>query len=102
AHDAVLAQVSHLPHIVSFSLINSISPQALAIAPQSLREMTRIAGSDARLWTDIILENRSNAVRRTREFQKNIAIVQRAVARNDRRALITFFERARKRRERIA
>ncbi|MDD5348119.1 MAG: prephenate dehydrogenase/arogenate dehydrogenase family protein, partial [Candidatus Omnitrophica bacterium] len=52
AHDAVLAQVSHLPHIVSFSLINSISPQALAIAPQSLREMTRNAGSDARLWTD--------------------------------------------------
>jgi prephenate dehydrogenase len=57
AHDQSVALVSHVPQLVSSLLAARLAEApsaALALAGQGLRDMTRIAASDPRLWTAII------------------------------------------------
>lgn len=59
-HDQVVASISHLPQILSSALaaqLNSISEENLNTAGQGLRDVTRLAKSDAHLWTKILLKN---------------------------------------------
>jgi prephenate dehydrogenase len=62
-HDRVLAVVSHLPHVLANVLMIQAGEgrrdrDPLLCAGPSFRDMTRIAGSNRRVWTDIFLENR--------------------------------------------
>ncbi|HEY1369724.1 MAG TPA: prephenate dehydrogenase/arogenate dehydrogenase family protein [Gaiellaceae bacterium] len=63
AHDRLLALTSHLPHALANLLLNQVGGQRieghepLAAAGGSLRDMTRIAGANPRIWVDIFLEN---------------------------------------------
>jgi prephenate dehydrogenase len=62
-HDALLAAVSHLPHVLANTLVEQAS-QALAAGPErlpatgpSFRDATRVAGASSAIWTDIYLTN---------------------------------------------
>jgi prephenate dehydrogenase len=63
AHDRLLALTSHLPHAVANLLLNQIGSnrieghQPLDAAGGSLRDMTRVAGANPRIWVDIFLDN---------------------------------------------
>ena len=59
-HDRMLALTSHLPHAIANALMLAAAQDetALAHAGASFREMTRVAGANPPLWTDILLENR--------------------------------------------
>ncbi len=64
-HDEAVAQVSHLPHLVSVLVagrLTEVPAEHLRLAGQGLRDVTRIAGSDPQLWRQIISAN-SAAVR---------------------------------------
>ena len=55
AHDAAYAAVSHLPHLIAFSLINSIASQShgadyMSLAGPGFRDFSRIAASDPKMW----------------------------------------------------
>ena len=59
-HDEAVAQVSHLPQLMSSltaGRLNEVPDEHLNLAGQGLRDVTRIAGSDPRLWTQIISAN---------------------------------------------
>lgn len=59
-HDRAVALVSHAPQVLSSVLaaqLNPARPQYVQIAGQGLRDMTRIAGSDGSLWTEILSAN---------------------------------------------
>lgn len=59
-HDEAVAQVSHLPHLVSVLMagrLTEVPPEHLRLAGQGLRDVTRIAGSDPQLWRQIIGAN---------------------------------------------
>jgi prephenate dehydrogenase len=56
-HDHLVAQISHLPHVLASALIQSATDQALAISGPGFRDVTRIAASDPALWRDILLDN---------------------------------------------
>jgi prephenate dehydrogenase len=60
AHDRMLALTSHLPHAIANALMLAAAEDetALAHSGASFREMTRVAGANPPLWTDILLENR--------------------------------------------
>ena len=68
AHDRLLALTSHLPHALANLLLNQVGSarveghEPLAAAGGSLRDMTRVAGANPRMWIDIFLEN-ADAVR---------------------------------------
>lgn len=59
-HDGAVAQISHLPQIAASLLASRLqdtSVQALQLAGNGLRDTTRIAGSDASLWVQILTAN---------------------------------------------
>jgi len=68
AHDQLVAVTSHLPHALANLLVNQAGAarveghEPLAAAGGSLRDMTRVAGANPRIWVDIFLEN-TEAVR---------------------------------------
>jgi prephenate dehydrogenase len=63
AHDRLVALTSHLPHILANLLVNQAGAtridghKPLSSAGASLRDMTRVAGANPRIWVDIFLEN---------------------------------------------
>lgn len=73
-HDRFLALTSHLPHLLSFSLLSLArrdfpSKRALSeVAGGSFRDMTRVAEADPVLWDGVFRYNRSNVLRTIREF----------------------------------
>src|SRR6476661_8744769 len=63
AHDRLVALTSHLPHALANVLVNQAGAgrieghDPLAAAGGSLRDMTRVAGANPRIWVDIFLDN---------------------------------------------
>ena len=63
AHDRLVALTSHLPHVLANVLVNHAGAtridghEPLSSAGGSLRDMTRVAGANPRIWVDIFLEN---------------------------------------------
>ena len=92
SHDAAFAAVSHLPHLLAFSLMNSISGQAngeafLALAGPGFRDFTRIAASDPKVWRDILLSNREELIAQSRLFQQTLRTIEQAMEKGDAQAL---------------
>ena len=84
SHDAAFAAVSHLPHLLAFALMNSISgqPQAedfLALAGPGFRDFTRIAASEPKVWRDILLANREELLTQTQLFQQALKQFENAM-----------------------
>ena len=57
-HDVVVAQVSHIPHLVAAELITNVSENSMDAAGPGLRDTTRVASGSPELWTEIIWANR--------------------------------------------
>jgi len=61
-HDAAVAKISHLPQIAASLVAKQLSgtpAEWMELAGQGLRDTTRIAGSDEKLWKEIIYSNRA-------------------------------------------
>ena len=101
AHDRVLGAVSHLPHLAAFALTASTDRRALALAPCSFLEATRVANSDPDLWDDILLDNRAAVRAALRRFGASLKSYDRALRRNDRRSLRALLRRAHAIRQRL-
>ncbi|MCM2253291.1 MAG: prephenate dehydrogenase/arogenate dehydrogenase family protein [Ramlibacter sp.] len=77
AHDAAFAAVSHLPHLISFALMNSVTGQEqgdqyLSLAGPGFRDFTRIAASDPKMWRDILLANKHELLAQSDIFQRTL------------------------------
>lgn len=100
-HDRILSFVSHLPHIVAFSLINTIPEGLLKFSSGGLRDTTRIAASDTILWKDILLSNRENLIDVIRKFEINLAKIKSAIKNNESQALEKILLQSKKTRENL-
>ncbi len=98
-HDRILGFVSHLPHVVAFSLMNSVPGKFLKFSPVSFKEATRVATSDSALWADIIMDNRENVLKAIVKLQKSMEDIKSAVKKNNPAELARIFQKAKKRRE---
>ncbi len=92
-HDRFLSLSSHLAHLISFSLVNSLSPFP-PFCPPSLRDMTRVASSSANLWTDIFLSNRKNILKDLRRFLKALEGIKTYLEKRDREKLLREIAKA--------
>lgn len=105
-HDAIFGAVSHLPHLLAFALAGALAERAdaadlLAYAGAGLRDTTRIAGSDAALWADILLDNRAPTLAALAQFNQVLQRMAGAVQVEDRPALQAAIEAARQWRRRL-
>lgn len=88
AHDRVFGFVSHLPHIVAYSLVDSIlsagdSKSLFDFAGGGLRDYTRVAASSPEMWTDIFTANRVSALKAIRKFRKSLDKIETAIKKKD-------------------
>ena len=99
AHDAAYAAVSHLPHLIAFTLMNSISNQAqgadfLSLAGPGFRDFSRIAASDSKMWRDILIANREELLAQSKIFQQTLQSLEKLIAASDGDALERQLEKA--------
>lgn len=99
AHDAAYAAVSHLPHLIAFALMKSISGQAqgadyLSLAGPGFRDFSRIAASDPKMWRDILIANREELLAQSKIFQQTLQSLEKLIAASDGDALEQLLEQA--------
>lgn len=100
-HDKILSFISHLPHIVAFSLIGIIPKKYLKFASTGLKDTTRIAASDSQLWTDIFLSNQRNMLKTIELLRENLSKIKSVINKGDREQLIKILREAREKRDRL-
>lgn len=103
-HDAVLARTSHLPHLLAFSLVDTLAREShnldiFRYAAGGFRDFTRIAASDPLMWHDIFLANREAVLQALDGFEAGTATLRQAITDGDSEALLGIFTRARAARE---
>ncbi|MEW6614278.1 MAG: prephenate dehydrogenase/arogenate dehydrogenase family protein [Thermodesulfobacteriota bacterium] len=100
-HDNIFAIVSHLPHVVAFSLINAIinikylKEDILSYSAGGLKDFTRIAASHPIMWKDIFLMNKENVLNGITHFQSSLEEIKKAIAEGDSEKLVSEFQRSR-------
>jgi cyclohexadieny/prephenate dehydrogenase len=85
-HDRVLAIVSHLPHLIAFTicgtaddLADETRQQVLQFAASGFRDFTRIAASDPEMWRDVFLNNRDALLEMLARFTEDAQAMAKAV-----------------------
>ena len=73
-HDVNACYISHLPHLISFSLANTVMShqnpkEIIALAAGGFKDMSRIAKSSPRMWGDIFKQNRQNMLESIKSFE---------------------------------
>jgi cyclohexadieny/prephenate dehydrogenase len=85
-HDRVCAIVSHLPHLIAFTICNTADhleqeakEQVMDFAAAGFRDFTRIAASDPVMWRDVFLNNREALLEMLARFTEDVQAMARAV-----------------------
>ena len=104
-HDTVLAATSHLPHVLAFALVDSLtrlgeSDEIFRYAAGGFRDFTRIASSDPVMWRDICLANGDAILQMIDRFSGDLQQLADAVRQHDGETLQTVFASAKQARDR--
>jgi prephenate dehydrogenase len=99
SHDAAFAAVSHLPHLLSFALMNAVAGQPqgkeyLSLAGPGFRDFSRIAASDAKMWRDIMLSNHEELLAQLKIFQHSLQALELMISSGNGEALEGLLDRA--------
>jgi prephenate dehydrogenase len=99
-HDAVLAAVSHLPHLLAYALVHEVAArdntaQLFGFAAGGFRDFTRIASSHPEMWRDICVANRDRLLGELDRYVEKLHSLRPLLARGDGAALEKLFAEAR-------
>jgi prephenate dehydrogenase len=99
-HDAVLATVSHLPHVLAYALVHGVakrnnSEQLFSFAAGGFRDFTRIASSHPEMWRDICLANRDRVLQELKSYANELGTIRKLIQKGDAAALEKLFAVAR-------
>ena len=102
AHDEIVAHISHLPQVLASTLCASLARRDAKwrnFSGGGLRDTTRIAGSDPKLWKTILEQNHDEVLRALRAYQEELHGMERALANRDWFEVQAILERGRAYRE---
>ena len=104
-HDRVFAAVSHLPHVVAYSIVSAIDKLSEEVKTNlfdytggGFKDFTRIAMSDPIMWRDICIANRENLLNSLKTFKAALEEVEKLIEKEDKEGLKEFFQRAKEKR----
>lgn len=106
-HDRILAAISHLPHMVAYSLVNAVGSydhyeeNILEYSAGGFRDFTRIASSDPIMWRDIAETNREALLEMMEQFELFFNELKRDIDQGDGDKLFEFFQRSKQMRDAI-
>ena len=94
-HDRVMADISHLPHLVAYAVMNAaLGGEALRHAASGFRDFSRIASSGAEMWREICEDNQEALLGALDRFEKELADLRRLLEEADSEGLERAFQRA--------
>jgi len=103
-HDEILAATSHLPHLLAFSLVDTLAgeednQEIFRYAAGGFRDFTRIAASDPVMWHDIFLANQDALLKVLNHFSEDLDSLRKSIENRDSQNLLGVFTRAKAARE---
>jgi prephenate dehydrogenase len=102
AHDRLVAQISHLPHLLAYALVAAVDGDALPLVGRGFTDTTRIAASAETLWADIFRENQRPLLHALDRYEAVLRRWRELAARGDFSGLEAELGRAREVREKLA
>jgi prephenate dehydrogenase len=100
-HDRLLADVSHLPHLLAAALVSMQEESALDLCGKGFLDTTRIAGGDGALWRDIFVDNADNLRAGVGRLVAQLAKVQALLESGNSEALKDWLDAAAQRRQKL-
>lgn len=99
SHDAHASFISHLPHVISYALANSVMGQEdpksiLALAAGGFRDMSRVAKSSPQMWSDIFRQNKTNLLSSIEVFEQELEKSKKMIEDEDWSALEAWMSKA--------
>lgn len=99
-HDQEVALISHLPHLLAATLVNTVAAESspdslLKLAGGGFRDTTRIAASNASMWRDILLTNREMVLSSVKKFRHQLEAMEQAIIDFNQVDLVSGLNRAR-------
>ena len=106
-HDEVLAATSHLPHVLAYTLVESLARMSeqreiFEYAAGGFRDFTRIASSDPVMWRDICLANGEAVLNMLERFNRDLASLSEAIRSSDGDRILQIFSEAKSARDGFA
>ncbi|HET8731613.1 MAG TPA: bifunctional prephenate dehydrogenase/3-phosphoshikimate 1-carboxyvinyltransferase [Moraxellaceae bacterium] len=103
-HDEVLARTSHLPHLLAFSLVDTLARESTNLdifryAAGGFRDFTRIAASDPVMWRDIFLANKTAILGALDLYTRELGHLRDAIVSDDSDTMLGIFTRAKSARD---
>ena len=103
-HDVVLAATSHLPHVLAYSLVDTLAHDSeneniFRYAAGGFRDFTRIASSDPVMWHDIVFANKEALLEAIGLFQLNLETLTSSIKNDDSESIMGIFTRAKSARD---
>lgn len=100
-HDFVTAAISHLPHVISASLVNLVKDSdsekgiMKAIAAGGFKDITRISSSSPVMWQNICLTNKDNILKLLDKYIDSLSEIKTQIAESSEKEIYNFFDTAR-------
>ena len=106
-HDQVLAQTSHLPHLLAYALVDTLSLggdslDVFQYAAGGFRDFTRIAASDPVMWRDIFLTNPGPVLDVLDRYIEEVESLRRMISDGNEEQMSALFTRAKAARDYFA
>ena len=101
-HDRVLAITSHIPHLVAYSIVGTVTEledqlktEVIKYSAGGFRDFTRIAASDPIMWRDVFLNNSDAVLEMLGRFIEDLTALQKSIRWKDGEALEELFSKTR-------
>ncbi len=92
-HDKIVALISHLPHLAAGQLIR-VAKDSLGFAAGGFWDTTRVASSDAEIWSDICSSNKKFIIQATDAYIRRLQFIRKLISKNDKERLSLEFKTA--------
>tara|TARA_Y100001970_G_scaffold265590_1_gene353370 strand:- start:3514 stop:4413 length:900 start_codon:yes stop_codon:yes gene_type:complete len=107
-HDKILSLTSHLPHVIAYNIVRTVmtgnektKDDIIRYSAGGLRDFTRIAASDPKMWKDIFIDNSSLIINAIEKFSKSLEEFKKAITEKDSKKLLEIFEKSKEFRKSI-
>ncbi len=100
-HDKMVSRISHLPHLLMYSLMNMVGDDSLQYASSGFKDSTRIAASDPHIWTEIFLSNKKYLSKDIDLFIKHLEKYKKFLSSSGKKRLSSVIEDASDKRKQL-
>ena len=107
-HDKIISLTSHLPHVIAYNIVKTVMTNnektkndIIRYSAGGLRDFTRIAASDPKMWKDIFIDNSGLIIDAIDRFSESLNEIKKAIKEKNSNKLIEIFEKSKEFRKSI-